>query len=646
MRNKINHIVLGSVLSLFISSCSFLDLEPNVIEASTYYNSEQEVQSGLAGVYGALGAEAVYGNYYSLMLSNIDDLSYSNRTSTNNFSQLYSHDASSTEIYEAWTKLYAGIGNANSFMEAIENSEYDPNHESYNEARFMRAYYHFLLAQAWGDVPLKKESTKSPEEVMCEATSQLDVLKWAAAEMEECLYSYIVPETDTEEEPEEGEPEAKITKADIPSDPTAPDPVLSEILANQDLSIAPSRVIPSTICGILSRVYLFMAGESIEGTTDDLKHEYFGKAMKYSKAVIDCGKHKLNESYSNVFINMIKDVYDRTYYESMWEVDFLGDRSSSASWTNGRIGDLNGLQSNAASDFANWACNYSYGYYNGSLKLFNLYYETDRTDADKALMAGISADMKAAGKTGVDLTVESVAEEYHWDQRQAWNMCPYNYNGNANFPPYPDATGKSDGNYTNITLKSYAKTPYNVGDVSTSEDPTVARGIRNCGKWRRETIYEAQMSAKDLYTCINYPLLRYSDVLLMYAEASNEFNGAPSQTAYDCVEEVRDRAGIETLGFGNYSDQETFRQFVRDERARELCFESLRKYDLIRWGIFVESMKDYLTDIQKEEWGSPNSTPTQAAKIIGQNVQERHILLPIPSIELGVNTSLTQNKLW
>ena len=225
-------------------------------------------------------------------------------------------------------------------------------------------------------------------------------------------------------------------------------------------------------------------------------------------------------------------------------------------------------------------------------------------------------------------------------------MCPYNYNGNASFPPYPDASGYSKDTYKNITLRSYAKTPYNASQVSTSEDPTVARGVRNCGKWRRETIYEAQMSAKDLYTCINYPLLRYSDVLLMYAEADNEFNGTPSQEAYDCVKEVRDRAGIETKPFADYSSYTDFQQFVRNERARELCFESLRKYDLIRWGIFVESMKDYLTDTQAPEWPAGNLTATQAAQIIGQNVQARHVLLPIPTIELGVNTSLTQNKLW
>ena len=187
MRNKINYIVLGSALSLLLSSCSFLELEPNVIEESTFYNSEQEVLRGLAGVYGALGSEAFYGNYYSQMLSNIDDLSYSNRTSVTNFSLLYAHDASTSEIYQAWTKIYAGIGNANSFMEAVENSEYDPEHKYYNEARFMRAYYHFILAQAWGDVPKKDHSTKSPEEVMCEATPQYELLKWVVSEMEACL---------------------------------------------------------------------------------------------------------------------------------------------------------------------------------------------------------------------------------------------------------------------------------------------------------------------------------------------------------------------------------------------------------------------------------------------------------------------------
>ena len=599
MRRKIN-VVFVAVISFMVVSCSFLDREPTIIVADTFYNSEDEVLYGLAGVYGAINNEALYGNYYSLMISNVDDLSYFNRSTTNNFTQNYSHDASSTEIYEAWTMIYSGIGNANSFMEAVENSEYDPDHKYYNEARFLRAFYHFLLAQAWGDVPLKTEASTSPDDVMCAATSQYEVLKWVVAEMEDCLE-----------------------------------------LADESLENAPSRVVRTTMWGILARVYLFMAGETVSGN-EAYRTEYYTKAMQYAGNVISSGKHHLNQSYSQVFINMIEDVYDKEYNESMWEADFMGDRTSSSSWSNGRIGDLIGLQSTAAEGFSEWACNYSYGQYDGSLKLFRLYYSDDRTSGDTDLMTTIPS--------GTDLTDESVAETYHWDKRQAWNMCPYNYSGNDNYPPYPEVGASGSGS----SERSYDKTPYvgrnSSGSTSTTMDPTVAQGIRNAGKWRREVEYEGQMSAKNLYTRINFPILRYADVLLMYAEAYNEVNGGPGavstdiSTAWGCVLAVRDRAGIET-DTGNYTSQEEFRQLVRNERGRELCFEALRKYDLIRWGIFVDAMQDYLTDTQSSWWPSTNDKATYAADIASR-VQQKHIVLPIPSIELGVNNLLVQNPLW
>ena len=110
------------------------------------------------------------------------------------------------------------------------------------------------------------------------------------------------------------------------------------------------------------------------------------------------------------------------------------------------------------------------------------------------------------------------------------------------------------------------------------------------------------------------------------------------------VDDIAFRAGIET-DTGNYTSQEEFRQLVRNERGRELCFEALRKYDLIRWGIFVDAMQDYLTDTQSSWWPSTNDKATYAADIASR-VQQKHIVLPIPSIELGVNNLLVQNPLW
>jgi len=568
MKKIFNRILIVAGMSALLSSCSFFEVEPQVICSETFYNTEKEVQYGLAGVYGVMSNEAFYGNYYSVMYSNIDDLCYFNRDIGTNYLQYNRHDAGTSQVYDIWVEIYQGIRNANAFMEAVVQTEFDKDGKYYNEARFLRAYYHFILAQAWGDVPLRKNAVKTHDEVMIAVTPQYDVLSWVVEEMEACI-----------------------------------------ALADEELDNSPSRITKTTIQGILARVYLFMAGETVKGGD---KQAFLTKARDHADAVIKSGRHQLNPDYSQIFKNMIMDEYDKEYHESMWEVDFFGDRSSAENWSNGRIGDVIGLQSGgSATNYSEWACNYSYGQYDGSLKLWDLYWRTDRTEDEH------------------ELTIVN-------DKRQEWNLPPYNYAGSSSQPPYGSglASGKS--------LAGVDRTPYVYDKVSTNNDPLAAPAIRNCGKYRREVVYEGQKTAKLLYTTLNYPVLRYSDVLLMYAEASNEVSGV-SQEAYDCVKAVRDRAGIKTKAMSEY-DKESFRELVRNERGRELCFESLRKYDLIRWGIYVEEMNKYTEWTADERW-SKNAKAARAASI-GGYVKDMHIVLPIPSIELGVNDLLVQNPLW
>jgi len=562
------YTALFAFMAAGLSSCSFLELTPTVISKETFYKSESEAKYGLAGVYGAMSHEAFYGNFYSQMIANTDDLSYFNRQPSSNTSlQQYRFDAGNTYIYQTWTRIYEGIRNANAFMEAISASELDTSGQMYAEARFLRAYYHFILAEAWGNVPLRDKEVTSHSGVMSAASSQYDVLCWVTGEMEDCLEKL-----------------------------------------SDDITLQPSRVTVDTAHGILARVYLFLAGESVAGGD---KTALFTAARDHAGAVISAGRCRLNPDYSQVFINMIEDNYDTDCHESMWEVEFLGDRTSASYWSNGRIGDVLGLQSTGSTGYESFQCNYSYGMYDGSLKLWDLYWDTDRVEGEKKLG-----------------TIT--------DKRQQWNMPPYNYSGNANQPPYGTSGSGS-------STASVDKTPYVYNSVSTTDDPTAAQGIRNCGKFRREVIYEGVKSAKNLYTTINYPLLRYADVLLMYAEASNEVSVVPDETAYAALKLVRDRAGVATAQLSDY-DKDSFRTLVRNERGRELCFESLRKWDLIRWGVFVRSMHEYAEWTDDERW-SKSTKATYAAQI-GAAVDERHILLPLPSIELGVNTLLKQNPLW
>lgn len=597
-----------ALLTAALPACSFLDTDPQIIPDDGYYNSEQKLIYGLAGVYGVLNSEALYGNYYSLQIANADDLCYfNNYNNSESRPDRYNHSAGTATIYDTWSKLYEGIKNANRYIEAVEKTEIDPGKLSVDiglyiaEARFLRAYYHFLLAQAWGDVPLRVKATTSPNpnDVQMAATPQEQVLKWCADEIEATI------------------------------------PDLYEPIDN-----TPSRVSQTVAQGILARVYLFMAGESVKQIDGLDKKEMYRRAAYWANEVIASHKHDLNESYEEIFINMIRDQYDTQFHESMWEAEFLGDRTSATDWTNGRIGDLIGLRSQSrTTNYSEWACNYSYGYYNGSYTLWQLYWENDRT-ADETASATVI------------------------DKRLTWNLPGYNYRGMNNQKiSYKNKAGETVTRYLQQT-QSMFKTPwvYNnnfaMPDIEGLDqtienafdpadlvyDPTVMCAVRNAGKWRRETVYEKQMSAKSLYTTINFPILRYADVLLMYAEAINEYAGAPDDQAKDAIREIRKRAGVKTdeslLG-----DYRSFRDLVRNERGRELAFEGLRKWDLIRWGTFVEKMHNAGTN-QPTENKYRNVSYTNYASANYANVTARHIYLPIPTKELAVNHALRQNPLW
>lgn len=97
------------------------------------------------------------------------------------------------------------------------------------------------------------------------------------------------------------------------------------------------------------------------------------------------------------------------------------------------------------------------------------------------------------------------------------------------------------------------------------------------------------------YTNINWILIRYSDVLLMYAETENWLNDGPTSDAVDAFKQVRKRAfsGNETLVDNiNYlaMSKDEFHEALMNERWWEFGAEAIRKYDLIRWNKLAERL--------------------------------------------------------
>ncbi|MBD2754358.1 RagB/SusD family nutrient uptake outer membrane protein [Spirosoma validum] len=114
---------------------------------------------------------------------------------------------------------------------------------------------------------------------------------------------------------------------------------------------------------------------------------------------------------------------------------------------------------------------------------------------------------------------------------------------------------------------------------------------------------------------IDFPVLRYADVLLMYAEALNEVGFNPEAVTY--LNQVRKRAGLADTKATN---QASFRLSIEQERRVEFAFENQRWFDLIRTGRYVTVMN---------------------AKSL--KVQDFNTLYLIPQREIDLNKSLKQN---
>lgn len=188
---------------------------------------------------------------------------------------------------------------------------------------------------------------------------------------------------------------------------------------------------------------------------------------------------------------------------------------------------------------------------------------------------------------------------------------------------------------------------YNVVSGQTTTDqvawPATTLLTRSVGKWRR--VNELPTSLRNTFlTPENFPLLRYSDVLLMYAEAENEVNG-PSDKVFEALNQVRRRAFGKPVHTADAQldlkglDQDAVRAYIQAERPKELCFENLRKRDICRWGIFLQRMKVGVSDFQAE-------LPTNVGVNYYSNATDRDVIWPIPSWEINLNSAMTQNKGW
>lgn len=516
---------IGIVLALLASSCSkILDTTPqDFVSPVNYYNTESDLQSALAGVYDRLGDNRVYGQGMSCYMVFSDEFFMKNQTSGINANII---DASTLEVNRHWESIYTGIERANMLLDNIDKAvkvSEDKRNEIKGQALFLRAYYYFLLTDEFGAVPLKLESTKTPEEPPLPATPVKDIYERIVADM-------------------------KLAEGMVKS------------VADYGYN---TRITKTTVQGVLARVYLTMAGFPLNDVAK------YADAKSYAEKVIQSGLHGLNVDFKQIYINHVQEIFDTR--ENLWEVEFKGQNKGEIQ-EGGMIGSYNGITCGIIE------IGYGYDYVHATAKLYNAY--------------------------------------ANCDQRRDWTVAPFRY----------------------VTTGSTAvKTNWAADQIYD----------RSNGKWRRE--YELNLPRDQSYTATNWPLLRYADVLLMYAEADNHVNSGPSAEAYKAINAVRRRGygkdvlvpDVQADAPANLSQQD-FLDLIRNERLRELAFEGLRKHDLVRWGIYPTVMQAQVREYQ----ANMPAALKDAAIAQAQRITERSVLFPIPNSELAVNPNIKQNTGW
>lgn len=567
-------IILLAAL-LSLGSCDFLDKEPTSATSDTYLKTETEAASFLNGIYAILTQQSYYGGNYFYLVGGDDLEHYGGSGRAPLNGGLICNNATSSDSYVT-SFWYTLYAGVNRANILLSQIEDIKDMKPANLKRYT-AEARFLRAFYYFNlVECWGDVPFYTEPVLDVKNLQRAVTPRAT------IYDFICKEMEESAE-------------DLPT--------------ASSLNYEPGRVSKSAAWGILARVYMFRAGEFHRMKVAENKEEtkkYFTEAGKFAKMVMTQG-HGLAPNYWDYFIDQCADRYNTTANESIWEAEFAGDGKGTLS-TEGRVGNIIGIQAPDLSSKTDYVGSkdpgFGYAFFWSTPKLYELY--TSNNDI----------------------------------KRMNWSIAPFRYTQSEKGGPV-DGREFEKGKLAEVK-KQYWDQSFQYGETDSKSkigdrEKTSATSMydRNCGKWRRE--YEADKKNKNL-TAINFPILRYSDVLLMIAECENETHSQPTTEAYNCINEVRKRAGISKLP--QNLDTEDFRQAVKDERAMELCFEMTRRFDLIRWGEYVQNMNALVSRAQTGyNWNlGPDNVFTYF------NITEAYNYFPIPALEMSVNKLITKNN--
>jgi hypothetical protein len=589
MKNMRKIFLFFTLIVLVFTSCQkdLLDTTPyDQLSSENMWTTDNLTDLGVNSIYEALRLGQNTGSASGLELYQYDRYSYGcmQRDGTDAF--LLGTITPSNALFSSnWRNFYEGVIRANNAIANITAKSPSATTKKARliaESKFLRAYYYFRLNQVWKGVPIYTEPLKYDQFTKARSTEQ-EVWDLVIKDLSDAIAETNLP--------------TKYPKGNINF----------------------GRATKAAAYALRGKVYLYL-NKWTEAANDFAQVQTAGHALFTDyKMLFKESNEQSDEMIFSIQNTGIVNLGSTTQF-------FCGTRSAFGSNWNTYLVSPNGVDLFENIDGSKFSWNTIIpGFSAMTARERQVYFMRDNlTTAEINARKTLGADMTKYLPTGNEARIKKAFENR--DQRlEASVITPYStYNGVFGAAP--------------ATVTS--RFPYRAEGATNGDLRTDTQA--EFFYLHRKFVYEGNVELLNrAYGPIDFPVIRYADVLLMWAEALVEMNDIAG--AVQKVNLVRSRAGIATLQTTDLtkptyvSGQSNLRDRIRNERRIEFFNEGVNYFDELRWKTWKES-KFAGVNGYRSVWGQNIANYTWGG--------DHFYVWPIPQAEIQINSKLVQNPGW
>lgn len=643
---KFRIIIVAAIMSLTAACGDWLDVVPDGIATlDMAFNSRTQARKYLATCYSYMPKNGGSGDPATLGGDDIwtrNTTHFSGRFSLAGLVISEGRQNAASPVLARWGSMYEALRVCNTFL---ENAHLVPDLPAWEreqwiaEAKVLKAYYHFSLVQMYGPIPLIRENMPVDADVFA--------VKVERAPVDEC-FDYIVQLLD---EAAEGD--------QLPTIVLDPASDYGRITKPIALSLK-AKVLVTAASPLFNGNNDQATLKNHDGTplfNSEFKSEKWDAAVLACKEAIDiCHEagillYEYEDPADRFNDTTVLDVTLRNSFnlrsnsEVIWANTQMISIATSGGMIHASMPKLNPAYVNS-NDICEWL--------GMPIKIAEMFYTENGVplEEDKTRNVGDLYNLRTAqaadklyvrqGRTTIDMHFDREPRFYAW----------VGFDGGVWF---------GAGQYNDKDASSLRYLAFKVGETD---------GSQGQGNWtgyipKKFIPYEAQLNAINVISSPTYawPVMRLSDLYLLYAEAINEAegpNGANSAELFEYINRVRERAGLKGVKESwdtytnnqKYTTQAGMRAIIQKERLIELSFEGQRFWDIRRW---KTAPSEYHTPLQG--WNMTVSTIDGTEEEVNRIMYQPQLLLeqkfgvrdyfwPIRISDIEVNPNLVQNIGW